>query len=233
MATVPESAAATERLELHSGDRMTREEFHRIYEQMPDDFEAELVGGTVYVSSPLKRRHGTNHLPLGSLFFAYEGHTPGVESGDNTTILLGEFAEPQPDLYLRILPEFGGQSRTTADDFVEGAAELLSEIAHSSRSMDLHSKQEDYRRYGVLEYLVICLRERRLRWFDLRADKELFPDADGVYRIRTFPGLWIHGGALLAKDFQQLMTTLQQGLATPEHNTFVRHLASRKAAGAG
>ena len=140
MATVPESAAATERLELHSGDRMTREEFHRIYEQMPDDFEAELVGGTVYVSSPLKRRHGTNHLPLGSLFFAYEGHTPGVESGDNTTILLGEFAEPQPDLYLRILPEFGGQSRTTADDFVEGAAELLSEIAHSSRSMDLHSK---------------------------------------------------------------------------------------------
>ena len=52
MATVPESAAATERLELHSGDRMTREEFHRIYEQMPDDFEAELVGGTVYVSSP-------------------------------------------------------------------------------------------------------------------------------------------------------------------------------------
>ncbi|HMC89281.1 MAG TPA: Uma2 family endonuclease, partial [Gemmataceae bacterium] len=85
---------------------------------------------------------------------------------------------------------------------------MLSEIAHSSRSLDLHGKQEDYRRYGVLEYLVICLRERQLRWFDLRADKELLPDADGVYRIRSFPGLWIHGGALLAKDFQQLMTTL-------------------------
>src|SRR5207253_742864 len=114
MATVPESPVVRpEGLELHTGDRMTREEFHRIYQQMPEDFEAELIGGTVYVGSPLKRKHGTNHLPLGTLFFAYEGTTPGVESGDNTTILLGEKGEPQPDLYLRVLPEFGGQSRTT------------------------------------------------------------------------------------------------------------------------
>jgi hypothetical protein len=32
-------------LELHSGDKMTQEEFHRIYSQMPEDFQAELVGG--------------------------------------------------------------------------------------------------------------------------------------------------------------------------------------------
>jgi Uma2 family endonuclease len=57
--------------ELHNGDRMTREEFHRIYEQTPEGFHAELIGGIVYVASPLKCRHGTNHLPLGSLFFAY------------------------------------------------------------------------------------------------------------------------------------------------------------------
>jgi Uma2 family endonuclease len=205
---------------------MTRKEFHRIYEKMPEDFKAELIGGIVYVASPLKRRHGTNHLPLGTLFFAYEGNTPGVETGDNATVLLGEEGEPQPDLYLRILPEFGGQSWTTDQDYVAGAPELLAEITHSSRSMDLHAKRDDYARYGVLEYLVLCLRERKLRWFDLRVNQELRPEADGIFRIHTFPGLWIHGKALLAKDYQLLMRTLEQGLATPQHTAFVRRLAT-------
>jgi hypothetical protein len=67
---------------------------------MPAGFQAEFVGGIVYVASPLKRRHGTNRLPLGTVFFVYQGNTPGVECGDITTILLGEEGEPQPDLYL-------------------------------------------------------------------------------------------------------------------------------------
>ena len=93
MATVPEATSIPpEERELHSGDRMTREEFHRIYERTPEDFRAELIGGIVYVASPLRIRHGTNHLPLGAVFFAYESRTPGTESGDNTTILLGEEA---------------------------------------------------------------------------------------------------------------------------------------------
>jgi hypothetical protein len=222
MATVPRAE-----LDLHTGDRMTRKEFHRIYEKMPNGFQAELIGGVVYVASPLKRGHGTNHLLLGTVFVAYQGNTPGVECGDNTTILLGAEGEPQPDLYLRILPEFGGQSRTPKKDYVAGAPELLAEIAHSSRSIDLHAKREDYARYGVLEYLVVCLREAQLRWFDLRANQELLPEADGVFRIRVFPGLWIHGEALLAKDYRRLMATLEQGLATAEHDAFVGRLATR------
>jgi Uma2 family endonuclease len=229
MATVSETVPQPpEQLELHTGDRMTREEFHRIYERMPEDFKAELIGGIVYVASPLKRRHGTNHLPLGTLFFAYEGHTPGVESGDNTTILLGDEGEPQPDLYLRILPEYGGQSRTTANDYVEGAPELIAEIAHSSRAIDLHAKRDDYTRYGVLEYLVLSLRDNRLFWFDLRARQELQPDADGVYRLHSFPGLWVHGEALLARDHRRLTETLGQGLATKEHADFVARLAAAR-----
>ncbi|MGH7199038.1 MAG: Uma2 family endonuclease, partial [Planctomycetaceae bacterium] len=158
----------------------------------------------------------------------YQGHTPGIECGNNTTIILGEDGEPQPDLFLRILPESGGQSRTTANDHVEGAPELITEISHSSRSIDLHAKRDDYARYGGLEYLVLCLRERQLRWFDLRADRELSADADGVIRCFTFPGLWIHVEALFAKDYQRLMTTLQQGLATPEHAEFARQLQARR-----
>jgi Uma2 family endonuclease len=231
MATViQDSVDLAEAVELHTGDRMTREEFHRLYEQTPPDFRAELIGGIVYVSSPMKRRHGTNDLPLGTLFFAYEGCTPGVESGDNTTVLLGEGGEPQPDLFLRILPGFGGQSQTTDDDYVLGPPELTTEISHSSRAIDLHAKREDYQRYGVLEYLVLCLSERQLRWFDLRNDRELQPDSDGVYRIRSFPGLWIDAEAVLTKDYRRMMGILEQGLATPEHAAFIQRLAAARAA---
>jgi Uma2 family endonuclease len=230
MATVSMSApVSAEPLELHSGDRMTREEFHRIYAAMPEDFKPELIGGIVYVASPLARPHGTNHLPLGTLFFAYEGMTPGVESGNNATVLLGEEGEPQPDLYLRVLPEWAGQSKTTAEECVAGAPELVAEIAYSTRSIDLHAKRADYTRNGVQEYLVLCLREKQLRWFDLRADRELQPDPDGVFRIRVFPGLWVHGEALIAKDYRRLMATLEAGLATPDHAAFAARLAAQHA----
>src|SRR5579884_1907993 len=141
MATVPKRIAPpAPPPELHSGDHMTREEFHRIYEQMPPNFRAELIGGIVYVSSPLSRPHGINHTPLTTLFCTYELSTPGVEAGDNVTVLLSEEGEVQPDLYLRILPECGGQSRTTRDEYIGGAPELVAEVAHSRRAIDLHTK---------------------------------------------------------------------------------------------
>lgn len=214
--------------ELQTGDRMTREEFHRIYEQAPEDFRAELIGGIVYVSSPLKLAHGESHLLLGSVFAAYQGSTPGVQCGDNTTILLGDEGEPQPDLFLRVLPEFGGQSDTTEDDYVRGAPELIAEIAVSSRSIDLHAKRDDYARYGVREYLVLCPREEKLRWFDPQNDRERDPDDDGIYRIGAFPGLWIDGAAVLARDHSRLMAVLQNGLDSPEHVKFVSRLAASR-----
>jgi Uma2 family endonuclease len=214
----------TEPLELHSGDRMSREEFHRAYESMSEDIRAELIGGTVYVASPLKRRHGALHPFVDAVLAAYEGSTPGVECGDNATILLGEQGEPQPDAYLRILPEFGGQSGTTADDYVEGPPELILEIANSSRAIDLYGKKDDYALYGVQEYVVICLRESELKWFDLHARTELAIDRDGIVRTRIFPGLWIHVEALLTKNYARLMQTLEAGLASPEHAQFVSRL---------
>ena len=87
MATVPEHVPESEPVELCNGDHLTREEFHRIYEQMPKHFRAELIGGVVYVASPLKRRHGRIQMPLNTVIFLYEGSTPGVECSDNTTVL--------------------------------------------------------------------------------------------------------------------------------------------------
>jgi len=214
--------------ELHSGDRMTQEEFHRIYTKMPEDFKAELIGGIVYVASPTRRRHGKHHLLLGAVFTAYEANTPGVDAADNTTVILANDAEPQPDLYLRILPEYGGQSQTTKEDYIEGAPELVAEIAHSTHALDLNDKKEAYAQFGVSEYLVVSLKENRLRWFDLRAAKELEADAQGICRIRTFPGLWIDSGALLKRAYRPLMDTLTQGLASAEHTEFVKRLASKR-----
>jgi Uma2 family endonuclease len=234
--TVPAAARTTapetDAPELHNGDRMGREEFHRLYEQTPPDFKAELIGGTVFVASPLTTDHGTPHALLGTLFGTYSLHTPGVEVCDNTTVRLGEESEPQPDLCLRILPEYGGQSGTTPDRYVQGAPELVAEVALSRRSLDLHGKRDDYARHGVREYLVLSLRERRLRWFDLRANEELNPGPDGVVRVRTFPGLWIDVAALLARD-PRMLAVLQQGLATPEHADFVRRLAAARQAASG
>jgi Uma2 family endonuclease len=219
--------------ELCNGDQMTREEFHRLYEQTDPGVKVELIGGRVYVASPLNRPHGTVQPLLSTVLTIYMGNTPGVEVGDNATVLLGGKGQPQPDLYLRILPDWGGQSRDTDTEYVAGAPELLGEIADSTRSVDLHAKKDDYARYGVLEYIVVCLREQQLRWFDLPSGSELTADPDGIYRSRVFPGLWIHAEALLAKDYHRLLTTIQQGLATPEHAAFVRELAAKRSGAGG
>ena len=212
--------------ELHNGDRMTQTEFHRAYERMPPEFRAELIGGIVYVASPLRIGHAISHPDLSGVLWMYRAATPGVQLGDNGTVILDDSAEPQPDLFLRVLPENGGRSRTTADDYVEGPPELIVEIAHSSRAIDLHDKRLDYARTGVLEYLVYLVATAQLRWFDLANDRERSPDADGVVRPAQFPGLWIDTAALAARDATRLMIVLQQGLATPEHAAFVRKLAA-------
>src|SRR4051812_38307615 len=110
---------------LANGDRMKQPEFHERYEQYPDGVKFELVGGIVYMASPLRWLHGTFHTELSLVLALYKAATPGVEVGDNATTILGEESEPQPDLGMRILPEFGGQSKLDAKEYVVGAPELL------------------------------------------------------------------------------------------------------------
>src|SRR5438270_6927183 len=131
---------------LANGDRMKQPEFHRRYEQYPEDVKFELIGGTVYMTSPLRRAHGLYHPVLSGVFWLYTSATPGIEVLDNTTTILGEESEPQPDLELRILSEFGGQSRETKEDYVEGPPELLTEVSHSTKALDLRKKRDNYRK---------------------------------------------------------------------------------------
>lgn len=230
MSTVTAAVApvASDAPMLENGARMSRIEFHRLYEQTADDFRAELIGGVVYMPSPLRRSHGVYHVLMTTLFGVYVAQTPGTEAGDNASLLLGAESEPQPDLYLRIRPEFGGQSATSPDDYVEGAPELLVEIALSSRSPDLHAKRTDYHRNGVLEYLVLVPRQKELVWFDLASDRQISSPTDRIVRPVQFPGLWLSVDAILDENQQLALDVLHQGLATSEHQQFVQSLAQRR-----
>jgi Uma2 family endonuclease len=214
---------------LQNGDHLTQLEFHRRYEAMPAEVKAELIGGRVYMSSPQRRPHGRTEYCIAGALATYEIATPGVEGAQQLTTILGEDSEPQPDLCLRI--PSSGRSSVNADQYVVGPPELVIEVAHASENIDLHEKRQDYRAAGVLEYLVFCIREARLRSFDLPNDAELPVDPDGVYRSRTFPGLWIDVGAALRWDLPRLIDVVNQGLATPEHRAFAADLEAQVRAG--
>jgi Uma2 family endonuclease len=213
---------------LMNGDRLTQREFHRRYQAYPEDVKFELIGGIVYMSSPLRRRHSLYDGEMGYLLETYSRATPGVEVLHNATTILGEESEPQPDLGQRILAEFGGQSRETEDDYVAGPPELLVEIAASSRAIDLHAKREDYRNAGVYEYIVVSIEQPELHWFDFQGGEMIRPNREGVSKSRVFPGLWIHVEALLAREGQRVLAVLQQGLASRPHAAFVKRLQSRR-----
>lgn len=74
--SVPAAPTPEDYAELRNGDRMSQKEFHRAYERMPSGFEAELIGGIVYVASPLSTWHGDPHAALGAIFFNYRVATP-------------------------------------------------------------------------------------------------------------------------------------------------------------
>jgi Uma2 family endonuclease len=215
---------------LESGDRLTRAEFERRYEAMPQLTKAELIEGVVYMPSPLRlRRHGRPHAHLIGWLVQYEAGTPGVITGDNSTVRLDLDNEPQPDAVLLIDPEHGGQARISEDDYVEAAPELVAEVAASSVSMDLHAKLHVYRRHGVREYLVWRVLDREVDWFILRAGQyeRLQPDAQGLLRSAVFPGLWLDPAALLGGNLAGVLAALQHGLASPEHAAFVARLTPR------
>jgi Uma2 family endonuclease len=215
---------------LEAGDRLDQRTFHERYLAMPPDFRAELVEGVVIVPSPLLWEHGTYDNLYGTLLCVYTTQTPGTSTADNATAILGDEAEPQPDGAMIIEPACGGQTRFEGG-YLVGAPEHVAEIASSSESYDMHGKFRDYQRAGVLEYVVVLLRQRRMRWFDLQsgAFAERQPDEEGVLRSRVFPGLWLNAPALIELNGAQVLATLQAGLASPEHAAFVEELRRRRA----
>lgn len=212
---------------LESGDRLTRAEFERRYEATPEKFKAELIEGVVYVASPVRVFHGGPHADLVTWLGVYRTATPGVAAADNATTRLDLDNEPQPDALLRIV--VGGTSQISDDGYIEGAPELVAEIATSSAAIDLGAKKHAYRRNGVREYLVWQTFENQFSWFSLQREEYVLiePDAEEIIRSTVFPGLWLAVPALLSGAMMEVLNVLQTGLALAEHQAFVQDLAGR------
>jgi Uma2 family endonuclease len=213
---------------LESGDRLNRYEFERRYNAMSYLRKAELIEGVVYVPAALRfRSHGQPHGDLTGWLWTYKVATPGIELGIEPTVRLDLDNEPQPDAVLMIEEHFGGQARLSEDDYIEGAPELVAEIAASSAAIDLGDKKRAYRRNGIREYIVWQVFEQRLDWFYLQeGEYVLLPvGEDGVIRSQVFPGLWLAANDLLTGDMGRVLAVLQEGLAAPEHSAFVQQLS--------
>jgi hypothetical protein len=217
---------------LRNGDHLDQRTFHERYLAMPESVGAELIGGRVV----LRGRHTARHAEFRGLMICglgrYELDIGGVHALSGPTILLNGLNEPEPDGVLRINEACGGSSRVGPGGFVQGPPELFAEVAYGGESIELHEKREEYAAAGVCEYVVILLREQALRCFRFEDGTYVdFPaDADGVWRSRVFPGLWLNIDALLRLDGPALLKTLEQGLKTPEHAAFVQKLQAARGA---
>lgn len=208
---------------LQPGDHLDQPTFHARYEAMPEHVRAELIGGIVYMPSPVKADHGDVHGELITWLTLFKAATPGTRVLDNATQILGDDSEPQPDAALLIT---GGQTRETDDGYIRGAPEFVAEVALSTESYDLHSKKRDYEHHGVREYVVCVLRLQRIVWFVRQGATfaELSPDAEGIYRSPFIKGLWLDAAALLRGDTNRVHEVLNQGLASTEHAEFARSI---------
>ena len=223
------SRTATQLPPLRTGDRLTAEEFERRFDAMPDLKKAELIEGVVYVASPLRvKGHGVPDIVISAWLGTYMSATPGVLASGNSTTRLDPRNVFQPDVWLMIESGQAGRARITPDDYLQGAPELVIEVASSSIAYDMGKKKEVYRRHGAPEYIVWQVPRRRLVWLELQSETyvPIEPDADGITRSRVFPGLWLDARALVDGDMARVLAVLQEGLASPEHAAFAARLAA-------
>jgi len=215
---------------LQNGDHLSAREFLRRYEAMPDEKKAELINGIVYMGSPVRiSQHGEPDALIQGWLCNYSVATPGVKHATNSTTRLGPDDVPQPDGLLRIAPEYGGQARVDAKGYLDGAPELVVEVAASSVSLDVREKLASYRRAGVREYIVWRTEDEAVDWWALEEDefRPLPAEADGTLRSRVFPGLWLDVRALLTGDGPRVMAKLQEGLQSGEHAAFIAEMQKR------
>jgi Uma2 family endonuclease len=224
----PQTNTTPQILPLENGDRLSRHEFERRYTESLDIKKAELIEGVVYVASPLRfQRHAEPHAKLMIWLGNYQIYTPRIKLGIEPTIRLDQDNEPQPDGVLLIDESLGGKSRITDDDYIEGAPELVAEIAASSAAYDLYDKKKSYKRNGIQEYIVWQSLENKLDWFGLHDSEYILlqPDTEGIIKSQVMPGLWLSVTALLAGDMVKVLEVLQTGLNSPEHTEFLRRLS--------
>ena len=219
---------------LETGDILTAAEFLRRWEELPELKKAELIEGVVYLmSSPVTvQYHSEPDSLIQGWLCNYSLATPGVKSGVNGTLKLDAENVLQPDGALRILAECGGRATLDEDGYLIAGPELVVEVSARSASAPLRDKLKVFARHGVPEVLIWRTADAQVEWLRLSAGAyhRAAPDIRGVIRSEVFPGLWLNVPALLRDDGATLMATLNLGLNSPAHRTFVSKLATRTSA---
>jgi Uma2 family endonuclease len=206
-----------------NGDRMDQATFHKLYETLPDGCRAELISGVVYFKMPTPSEHGRPQRRVVGWLDFYVSHTPGVDSLDASTNKFDPQSEPEPDACLYLDAACGGRTYYDEKDYLIGPPELVVEVAYSTRGLDLGDKKSDYERAGVLEYIVVLPKDRKVTWFVRRKQSltAIPPAVDGLFRSAVFPGLWMDPAGVFDRGGGRLYESLRKGLASPEHAAFV------------
>jgi Uma2 family endonuclease len=216
---------------LENGDKLTRSEFERRYDAMPEIKKAELIEGKVYMPSPVRHKvHGKQHARVIWWLGSYCTSTPGTDFGDNDTLRLDPDNEPQPDAVLMIEKEFGGKSVVADDGYIEGSPELIVEVAASTASYDLNEKMTVYRRNGIQEYIVWRVYDKEIDWFVLQDERyvRLKPNKQGVIESKLFAGLRLNVKAMLKDKRAKVLSDLQKGINSKAHLAFVKKLKAER-----
>ena len=217
---------------LENGDTLDTEEFLRRYERMPGVKKAELVGGTVFMASPVSAFHSDPHFDLIIWLGNYRSGTPKVRGSDNPTVEFGKGVVFQPDAMLTTPAALGGKSSLNSKNYTVGSPELVAEVAMSSVGLDTGPKRKMYLKHGVGEYVLWRVEDEAIDWWTLRGGQyvAIEPDAaDGLLKSSVYPGLWLDRAAMLRGDMPAVLAALQLGLASPGHADFAAGL--RVAAG--
>src|SRR4051812_4538044 len=98
MSTLDRTEPRTQLPPLVDGERLSRATFHERYAAMPPETRAELVGGIVYMGSPLGYEHGSGDFSLTTLLGYYQMRTRGLGGASNATVQFDDYGEPQPDV---------------------------------------------------------------------------------------------------------------------------------------
>ena len=148
--------------------------------------------------------HSTPVGLMGAWLFNYAVTHRAVQAGHDGTVHLSPTDTVQPDV---MLWKTGGNARVGSDRFLEGAPELVVEVAASSVVYDLHSKKESYRRAGVLEYIDWRTLDHQIDWFRLLDGKyeQVMPDEEGTVVSTVFDGLRLNLPRMLLGDASAIL----------------------------
>jgi Uma2 family endonuclease len=215
---------------LENGDRLSRAEFERLSQDEQIE-RIELIQGIVHMAAAALRfrEHGKPSAMMSLWLGQYACECQNVEVAENTSVLLDDQNELQPDILMILPMSCGGQTCVNQDGYLEGPPELVVEIAASLVSIDAHQKKDVYGQSGVREYILWRTEDQQIDWFRLseHSYRNISQDSDSIIRSTVFPGLWLNTRAMVDGQIKKVLNTLAVGMQSPEHQTFRTHLESR------